>query len=113
MVPYPRGAAGITADGWTEDTAGAETRAGHVVERTSALLGVLATVSLVLAAVPASMLAEILGGKGPLSFVMVLVVASVALISAFVAYPLAAVLRDLGAGWHCCATRWRSGARWW
>ena len=62
------------------------------------LLGVLAAVSLLLAAVPASTLAEILGGSGPLSFVVALLVGSVALIPAFVAYPLAAVLRDLGAG---------------
>ena len=62
------------------------------------LLGVLAVISLLLAAVPPATLAAILGGSGPISFILALFVGSIALIPAFVAYPLAAVLRELGAG---------------
>lgn len=62
------------------------------------LIAVLAVVSVLLAAVPSSTLSRILGGEGPLAFVVALLVGSVALIPGFVAYPLAALLRDNGAG---------------
>lgn len=62
------------------------------------LIAVLAVVSVLLAAVPSATLSRILGGEGPLAFVVALAVGSVALIPGFVAYPLAALLRDNGAG---------------
>lgn len=61
------------------------------------LIGVLGVVSLVLACTPPSTLATVLRGNGPLSFVLALLVGSIALIPGFVAYPLAAVLRGQGA----------------
>lgn len=61
------------------------------------LLGVLAAVSLVLTAVTPRMLEGILSGTGPLPFLSALGVGSIALIPGFIAYPLAAVLRQNGA----------------
>jgi uncharacterized membrane protein YraQ (UPF0718 family) len=61
------------------------------------LLGVLAVVSLLLAAVPPSAISKLLGGDGITGFIIALVVGSIALIPGFVAFPLAAVLRDNGA----------------
>jgi uncharacterized membrane protein YraQ (UPF0718 family) len=61
------------------------------------LLGVLAAVSLVLTAVTPRMLERILSGKGLLPFFSALGVGSIALIPGFIAYPLAAVLRQNGA----------------
>jgi uncharacterized membrane protein YraQ (UPF0718 family) len=61
------------------------------------LLGVLAVVSLLLAAVPPSAISKLLGGDGITGFIVALVVGSIALIPGFVAFPLAAVLRDNGA----------------
>ncbi|NMC68577.1 MAG: permease [Myxococcales bacterium] len=62
-----------------------------------ALAGVLAGVSLLLAAVTPDMLRDVLGGSGPLPFVVALLVGSVALMPGFIAYPLAGVLRANGA----------------
>lgn len=62
-----------------------------------ALAGVLAGVSLLLAAVTPEMLRDVLGGSGPLPFVVALLVGSVALMPGFIAYPLAGVLRANGA----------------
>ena len=61
------------------------------------LLGVLAVVSVVLAAVTAGMLQRVLGGTGPLPFFTALAVGSIALMPGFIAYPLAGVLRQNGA----------------
>ena len=61
------------------------------------LLGIIAGVSIALAAVPPASLARVIGGEGPVSFVIALVVGSVALIPGVVAFPLAALLRDQGA----------------
>lgn len=61
------------------------------------LLGLIAAVSIILAAVPPASLARVIGGEGPLPFVIALLVGSVALIPGVVAYPLAALLRDQGA----------------
>jgi len=61
------------------------------------LLGVLAVVSLVLAAVTPAMLQPVLSGAGPLPFLIALGVGSVALMPGFVAYPLAGLLRQSGA----------------
>jgi uncharacterized membrane protein YraQ (UPF0718 family) len=61
------------------------------------LLGLIAGVSIVLAAVPPASLAQVIGGEGPWPFVVALLVGSVALIPGVVAYPLAALLRDQGA----------------
>jgi len=61
------------------------------------LVGVLAIVSLVLAAVTPSMLQQILAGSGPLPFLTALGVGSVALMPGFIAYPLAGLLRQNGA----------------
>jgi len=61
------------------------------------LLGLIAGVSIVLAAVPPASLAQVIGGVGPWPFVVALLVGSVALIPGVVAYPLAALLRDQGA----------------
>lgn len=60
------------------------------------LVGVLAAVSLLLAAIPTSLLERALSG-GIASFLLALVVGSVTLIPGFIAYPLAGVLRDHGA----------------
>jgi len=62
-----------------------------------ALAGVLAGVSLLLAAVTPAMFRDVLGGSGPIPFVVALLVGSVALMPGFIAYPLAAVLRANGA----------------
>jgi len=61
------------------------------------LFGVLAAVSLVLTAVTPRMLEGILSGTGLLPFLSALGVGSIALIPGFIAYPLAAVLRQNGA----------------
>ena len=61
------------------------------------LLGVLALVSLLLAAVTPESLHQMLSGAGPLPFFSALVIGSIALIPGFVAYPLAALLRQNGA----------------
>ena len=61
------------------------------------LLGVLAAVSLVLTAVTPRMLERILSGTGPLPFFSALTIGSIALIPGFIAYPLAALLRQSGA----------------
>lgn len=61
------------------------------------LLGIVAGISIILAAVPPASLARVIGGEGPLPFVVALLVGSVALIPGVVAYPLAALLRDQGA----------------
>jgi uncharacterized membrane protein YraQ (UPF0718 family) len=61
------------------------------------LVGVLAIVSLVLAAVTPAMLQRCLSGSGPLPFFTALGVGSIALIPGFIAYPLAGVLRHNGA----------------
>ena len=61
------------------------------------LLGILAGVSLVLTAVTPQMLERILSGAGLLPFLSALGVGSIALIPGFIAYPLAAVLRQNGA----------------
>ena len=60
------------------------------------LVGILAAVSLLLAAVPTSTLQRALGG-GVVSFVAALFVGSITLVPGFIAYPLAGVLRDNGA----------------
>jgi uncharacterized membrane protein YraQ (UPF0718 family) len=61
------------------------------------MLGIIAGVSIALAAVPPASLAKVIGGEGVLPFVVALLVGSVALIPGVVAYPLAALLRDQGA----------------
>jgi len=61
------------------------------------LLGIIAGVSILLAAVPPASLARVIGGSGPLPFVIALFVGSLALIPGVVAFPLAALLRDQGA----------------
>ena len=61
------------------------------------LLGVLAVVSLVLAAVTPDMLQQVLSGPGPLPFFTALGIGSIALIPGFIAYPLAGLLRQNGA----------------
>ena len=61
------------------------------------LLGVLAAVSLVLASVTPQLLERILSGTGLLPFLSALGVGSIALIPGFIAYPLAALLRQNGA----------------
>jgi hypothetical protein len=61
------------------------------------LLGVLALVSLVLAAVTPEMLQHVLAGSGPLPFLTALGIGSVALMPGFIAYPLAGLLRQNGA----------------
>ena len=61
------------------------------------LLGVLAVVSLILAAVTPDMLQQVLSGPGPLPFFTALGIGSIALIPGFIAYPLAGLLRQNGA----------------
>lgn len=61
------------------------------------LLGVLALVSLVLAAVTPAMLQHALSGSGALPFFAALGVGSVTLMPGFIAYPLAGVLQENGA----------------
>jgi uncharacterized membrane protein YraQ (UPF0718 family) len=61
------------------------------------LLGMLALVSLTLAALPADKLEVLFTGSPAGSFVGALLVGSVALIPGFVAYPLAGLLREHGA----------------
>ncbi len=61
------------------------------------LLGILAAVSLVLTTVTPRMLERILSGTGLLPFFSALGVGSIALIPGFIAYPLAALLRQNGA----------------
>ena len=61
------------------------------------LLGVLAAVSLVLTAVTPAMLERILSGTGFLPFFSAIAIGSIALIPGFIAYPLAALLRQNGA----------------
>ncbi len=59
---------------------------------------VLVAVSLLMAAVqPATLERWLGGGGGPVSFVVALLVGSIALIPGFVAFPLAGVLKDQGA----------------
>jgi uncharacterized membrane protein YraQ (UPF0718 family) len=67
------------------------------------LLGVLAVVSLVLAAVTPAMLERILSGTGFLPFFSAVAIGSIALIPGFIAYPLAALLRQNGASWPVLA----------
>ena len=61
------------------------------------LVGVLALVSLVLAAVTPEMLQQVLAGSGPLPFFTALAIGSIALMPGFIAYPLAGLLRQNGA----------------
>jgi len=61
------------------------------------LLGVLAVVSLILAAVTPDMLQQVLSGPGPLPFFTALGIGSIALIPGFISYPLAGLLRQNGA----------------
>lgn len=61
------------------------------------LVGVLALVSLVLAAVTPEMLQHLLSGSGPLPFFTALGIGSIALMPGFIAYPLAGLLRQNGA----------------
>lgn len=61
------------------------------------MLGVLAVVSLVLAAVTPAMLERALSGAGPLPFLAALGIGSIALMPGFIAYPLAGILRQNGA----------------
>ncbi len=61
------------------------------------LLGVLALVSLVLAAVPPATIEHTISGSGALPFFTALGIGSVALIPGLIAYPLAGVLRTNGA----------------
>jgi len=61
------------------------------------LLGLIAGVSIVLAAVPPASLAQVIGGVGPWPVVVARLGGRVALIPGVVAYPLAALLRDQGA----------------
>jgi len=61
------------------------------------LLGVLALVSLVLAAVTPEMLQHVLSGSGPLPFFTAIAIGAIALIPGFIAYPLAGLLRQNGA----------------
>jgi uncharacterized membrane protein YraQ (UPF0718 family) len=61
------------------------------------LLGIIAGVSILLAAVPPASLARVIGGNGALSFVVALFAGSLALIPGVVAFPLAALLREHGA----------------
>lgn len=61
------------------------------------LAGIIAAVTVVLAAVPPTSLARVVGGEGFLPFVVALVAGSVALIPGVVAYPLAALLHEQGA----------------
>ena len=68
-----------------------------------ALLGVLAVVSLVLTAVTPVMLERILSGTGLLPFFSAVAIGSIALIPGFIAYPLAALLRQNGASWPVLA----------
>jgi uncharacterized membrane protein YraQ (UPF0718 family) len=77
--------------------AGVRKGVGMFVSILPALVGVLAGVSLLLAAVTPEMLRDLLGGSGPLPFVVALLVGSVALMPGFIAYPLAGVLRANGA----------------
>ena len=61
------------------------------------LVGVLAAVSLLMAAVSPATLEHWLGDGGPLPFVAALVIGSIALIPGLIAFPLAGVLKDNGA----------------
>lgn len=61
------------------------------------LVGVLAAVSLLMAAVSPATLEQWLGGGGPLPFVAALIIGSIALIPGLIAFPLAGVLKDNGA----------------
>ncbi len=61
------------------------------------LVGVLAAVSLLMAAVSPATLERWLGGGGPLPFVAALIIGSIALIPGLIAFPLAGVLKDNGA----------------
>lgn len=61
------------------------------------LAGVLAAVSLLMAAVSPETLERWLSGGGPVPFVAALLIGSIALIPGFVAFPLAGVLKDSGA----------------
>lgn len=61
------------------------------------LCGVLALVSLTLAAVTPEMLRRALSGSGPGPFFAALGIGSIALIPGFIAYPLAGILRQNGA----------------
>lgn len=64
---------------------------------TPVLFGVLALVSLTLAAVTPEMLQRLLGGSGPLPVMAALAIGSITLIPGFIAYPLAGVLQKNGA----------------
>jgi hypothetical protein len=61
------------------------------------LLGVLAAVSVLLAAIPPATLSRALSGGGVAAVAIALLAGSVALIPGFIAYPLAGVLKDHGA----------------
>jgi len=62
-----------------------------------ALLGTLAAVSLFMAAFTPDQIQRVLGAGGPVSFISALLIGSVALLPGFIAYPLAGILRQLGA----------------
>ena len=62
-----------------------------------AMLGTLASVSVVMAVFTPDQIRSVLGEGGPLSFVSALLVGSIALLPGFIAYPLAGILRQLGA----------------
>jgi len=61
------------------------------------MVGVLALVSLVLAAVTPPMIQSVLSGTGPLPFLTAIGIGSIALVPGFIAYPLAGLLRQNGA----------------
>ena len=61
------------------------------------LLGVLAMVSLVLAAMTPEIIQKLFSGSGLLSFFIAIGIGSVALIPGFIAYPLTAILKSNGA----------------
>lgn len=61
------------------------------------LVGVLAVVSLVLAAVTPTMIEKLLAGSGPGPVLAALGIGSIALMPGFIAYPLAGLLRQNGA----------------
>jgi len=90
-----------TAVSWAADTG--KTRRGlrqgwrMLIRLLPALTGVLAGVSLALAAIPAESLRALLARDSPLTFLAALAVGSVTLMPGFVAYPLAAGLKAGGA----------------
>ena len=61
------------------------------------LFGILAIVSLMLAAFHPSAIRQMLGGGGAVPFIAALLIGSISLIPGFIAFPLAGVLRSNGA----------------